>query len=349
MAAFRQLIGVQHKTGSFITRNYTGIAAMRIRYGVAAAAVVAALAGSQAFASGPTSAYLGAEGGGIFLDDQTGNAGLGKLSYDTGWAAGGSVGLRWKGGWRGEVEGVHRESDFTNKVGLASSSGTANNTAFMVNGLKDFDLGWKVMPYVGVGLGAGKLRYTTPAARGNDTGGMYQGIVGLTAPFTKKLEGFVDYRYLGAFSNDLPGKDDYMGHQVMAGIRWTFWEAAKPVAAAPAPAPMAAPKDYIIYFEFDRAKITNAAGAVLDELKSTSGGKSVSVVAHTDTSGKAGYNQKLSERRAKATTKALESRGVKVDSATGRGETEPAVVTGDGVKEPLNRRAVIKLNSGMTQ
>jgi outer membrane protein OmpA-like peptidoglycan-associated protein len=65
--------------------------------------------------------------------------------------------------------------------------------------------------------------------------------------------------------------------------------------------------------------------------------------------GSAAYNQKLSERRAKNTAKALGDRGVKVDSASGKGFTEPAVNTGPNVKEPLNRRAVIKLHEGMTQ
>ena len=72
----------------------------------------------------------------------------------------------------------------------------------------------------------------------------------------------------------------------------------------------------------------------------------VIVVGHTDSSGSNKYNQKLSERRAKATADALVGKGV--DKAKlqvdWKGETQLAVPTGDGVKEPLNRRATISVN-----
>ena len=72
----------------------------------------------------------------------------------------------------------------------------------------------------------------------------------------------------------------------------------------------------------------------------------VVVVGHTDTSGSAAYNVRLSERRAKAVADALVGLGVNqgVLSVDWKGETEPAVQTGDGVKEPLNRRTTIDIN-----
>jgi outer membrane protein OmpA-like peptidoglycan-associated protein len=70
------------------------------------------------------------------------------------------------------------------------------------------------------------------------------------------------------------------------------------------------------------------------------------VVGHTDTTGSAAYNLKLSERRAKATADALVSSGVSqsVLSVDWKGFTDLAVQTGPGVKEPLNRRATININ-----
>ena len=67
------------------------------------------------------------------------------------------------------------------------------------------------------------------------------------------------------------------------------------------------------------------------------------VVGHTDTSGSVAYNMRLSERRAKATADGLVSLGVPAASldVSWKGKSEPAVQTGDGVKEPLNRRATI--------
>jgi OOP family OmpA-OmpF porin len=70
------------------------------------------------------------------------------------------------------------------------------------------------------------------------------------------------------------------------------------------------------------------------------------VVGHTDTSGSAAYNVRLSERRAKAVADSLVGLGVPQTALAvdWKGESEPAVATGDGVKEPLNRRATIGIN-----
>jgi outer membrane protein OmpA-like peptidoglycan-associated protein len=70
------------------------------------------------------------------------------------------------------------------------------------------------------------------------------------------------------------------------------------------------------------------------------------VVGHTDTSGSAAYNLRLSERRAKAVADAMVGLGV-AQSALAvdwKGKTDLAVQTGDGVKEPLNRRSTIDIN-----
>jgi OOP family OmpA-OmpF porin len=55
---------------------------------------------------------------------------------------------------------------------------------------------------------------------------------------------------------------------------------------------------------------------------------------------------KLSERRAKAVADALVGAGVQATTLAvdWKGESEPAVATGDGVKEPLNRRSTISIN-----
>ncbi len=72
----------------------------------------------------------------------------------------------------------------------------------------------------------------------------------------------------------------------------------------------------------------------------------VVVVGHADTSGSLAYNVRLSERRAKAVADALVGSGINSTalSVDWKGETMPAVATGDGVKEPLNRRSTIDIN-----
>jgi outer membrane protein OmpA-like peptidoglycan-associated protein len=69
------------------------------------------------------------------------------------------------------------------------------------------------------------------------------------------------------------------------------------------------------------------------------------VIGYTDSSGSTRYNVRLSERRAKAVADALVGLGVPAGSlqVDWRGESELAVQTGDGVKEPLNRRATITI------
>jgi len=77
----------------------------------------------------------------------------------------------------------------------------------------------------------------------------------------------------------------------------------------------------------------------------TQGTAAVTIVGHTDTSGSPKYNQRLSECRADAAKTNMVGKGVPdtAISTSGKGETELMVQTGDGVKEPQNRRATIDL------
>lgn len=126
---------------------------------------------------------------------------------------------------------------------------------------------------------------------------------------------------------------------------------AEPVAAAPAPAPAPAPSladsVYFVFFDFDRANITPAAQDIVNTVVTdyrANQAEGVNVVGHTDTSGPPAYNQRLSERRATAVREALVRSGVPGGSVdtTGVGETQPLIATGDGVREPSNRRAEIR-------
>lgn len=70
------------------------------------------------------------------------------------------------------------------------------------------------------------------------------------------------------------------------------------------------------------------------------------IVGHTDSVGSNAYNDKLSTRRANTVKDELIRLGISSDAieASGKGETELMVQTGDGVKDPQNRRATINLN-----
>ena len=108
------------------------------------------------------------------------------------------------------------------------------------------------------------------------------------------------------------------------------------------PAPVAGVGPWTIYFGFDRFDLTPEAQEVVAEIASSVDAP-LQAVGHTDTSGTAAYNQALGQRRANAVANGLRANGAEVCRAVTRGESELAVATGDGVREPLNRRAEVSV------
>ena len=124
-----------------------------------------------------------------------------------------------------------------------------------------------------------------------------------------------------------------------------------PVTSAPVAAPsptQATPPDYTVYFDLDSWTLTAEDLAVITNAINTAraGGQShITVVGHTDTSGSAAYNQRLSVRRANVVVEALVDMGARraAIQASGVGETDLAVQTPDNTREARNRRAVVGL------
>jgi OmpA-OmpF porin, OOP family len=108
------------------------------------------------------------------------------------------------------------------------------------------------------------------------------------------------------------------------------------------------PTKYIVLFDFDKSNI-NAEGQTVIEQVIAAAGKmgavNISATGHADRSGSESYNMALSLRRADSVRAALIAGGLSADAITvaGRGESEPAVPTPDGVKEQANRRVEIIL------
>jgi outer membrane protein OmpA-like peptidoglycan-associated protein len=101
-----------------------------------------------------------------------------------------------------------------------------------------------------------------------------------------------------------------------------------------------------VFFDFDKYAITPEAQQIL--LKAAAAAKdqkasAVLLAGHTDTSGSAEYNLGLSARRADAVKAAMASLGIPTSAINTQalGETMPLVPTGDGVREPQNRRVEI--------
>ncbi|MFP3943421.1 MAG: OmpA family protein [Alphaproteobacteria bacterium] len=106
------------------------------------------------------------------------------------------------------------------------------------------------------------------------------------------------------------------------------------------------PNKFVIYFGWNKVNLTEAALELIGEVAAAVrrfDAASVLLEGHADRSGPARYNMGLSERRARAVADALQERGVTVTGVRWFDEQLPAVPTGDGAREPLNRRVEVTL------
>lgn len=130
----------------------------------------------------------------------------------------------------------------------------------------------------------------------------------------------------------------------------------QPVVSCPAPAPVEytpapAPNyglNYTVYFGYDRCDLTAEAGAVINEALTAFRAYAapfMDIVGHTDTHGSKAYNTRLAECRANAVASSMASQGVDYGQmrVSARSELDPAMATGDGVREALNRRVSITI------
>jgi len=199
----------------------------------------------------------------------------------------------------------------------------------------------------------------------------YQGIAGFRYDLSPAVAFDLDYRYLGSTSSTITNNSSarypfpngtagtnccaggsfttkYRSNNVVASITMKF---GVPAPAPPPPLPPAAPppppqKVYLVFFDWDKYNITAEGHQILQlaaQQYHAGGSVRLQVTGYTDLSGSAGYNQRLSERRANAVATALAALGVaRSDMAvTGRGMNDPRVPTAAGVREPQNRRVEI--------
>ena len=349
---------------------------------LAAAAVVALPVLAQAQ---PVSGlYLGAGVGGNYLDktDVTGataadkttlDAALGSnLSADFAWGYVGVLSLGWGfgNGLRAEIEGSYRSNDVADiKSGSANRSGhtgTATSYGAMLNLLYDINIGnalGGITPYVGVGGGYiwhdydevgtnfGGVKQVLNGDSGNWGG---QAIAGLSLPISAVpgLAMTAEYRFMMTAGHEIESVNagtrtkvdvDNVNHSLLVGLRYAF-NAAPVVAAA---APVAAAKTYLVFFDWNKADLTDRARQIIGEAAGArgTGVTRIEVNGFTDRSGSDSYNQGLSVRRANAVAAELVRRGVPRNEimTRGFGEANPLVPTADGVREPQNRRVEIIL------
>ena len=231
-------------------------------------------------------------------------------------------------------------------------------------------------PYIGVGIGyqwahlsgftaSGETGF--PSVASDDTYGAiaYQFILGgaVPIPSVRGLAMTAEYRFFGVGSRKYnvstqaaPGTPVSFGtaklgndfnHAVMIGLRYNFGQPPPPPPPAPAAVPAPAPsRSYLVFFDWDKATLTDRARQIIKEAADNSTKVQytrIEVNGYTDTSGTKQYNQGLSVRRARAVQAELVKDGVPENAITiqGFGDTNLLVPTGPGVREPQNRRVEI--------
>ena len=115
-----------------------------------------------------------------------------------------------------------------------------------------------------------------------------------------------------------------------------------------APQPAIPVRTYLVFFDWDRADLTERARQIVSSAAQASTRVQttrIEVNGYTDLSGTAAYNQKLSVRRARSVETELVHDGVPSNeiSIHGFGESNPLIQTAQGVREPQNRRVEIVL------
>jgi OmpA-OmpF porin, OOP family len=276
----------------------------------------------------------------------------------------------------------------TGAPGVTFHSGREQNYGALANVIFDMDVGssW-IYPYFGAGAGWNWARlekfnatYAAPngfafnslSGGGTDGHFAFQGLFGVSLPiaYVPGLSFTAEYRFVGVATHssfpglqetELAARDVRFGsttnysHTGLLGLRYELFPppapTPAPAAAIAPPAPPPAPTEartYLVFFDWDRADLTDRARQIVAEAAQASTHVQttrIDVSGYTDLSGTAQYNQGLSVRRAKSVEAELVRDGVPAQEIGihGYGESNPLVPTAKGVREPQNRRVEIVL------
>jgi len=327
--------------------------------------------------------YIGAGAGAAWreqITETTANGTRMTISGGTGFVGVASLGYAFSNGIRLEVEGNYRTGPIgttavtlPNGMRFSSTSGRMIHYGGMANALYEASLASlgapAISPYIGVGIGYGVtdfsrasspsragMRLTAATLSGNSGSLAYQAIGGLSFSLAQYVPGLavtLEYRY-HVVTGSAPSRNSYTpdsaNHSALLGLRYTFGVTPPPPTPSPEPAPVAqqVARTYLVFFDWNRADLTDRARQILADAASartTLGSTRIEIGGHADRSGSDAYNQALSMRRADAVAAELTRNGVpRADMVIQAfGETRPLVPTADGVREPQNRRVEIIL------
>lgn len=331
---------------------------MGIKKLLLASAAIAVLA-SPAAARDRSGYYVGLGIGHSQVEDYNDTGTANDITFDNGYGAYGSIGYAFARHWRIEAELGYRDND-ADMTGFPVAPTNLSEITLMGNVAYDVSLTNSFAIGLLGGIGVDRATLERGSGDHRDYQFAYQAGAELIFQASTHWDLYVGYRYLGVNDVDYSRTElglaagpeidhDYKKHLISLGLRYGYDAPPAPVVAAPPPPPPPpAIKQFIVFFGFNKYNLTADAQAVVAEAASAAksqGAASIMVVGHTDTVGGNSYNQKLSEKRAGAVKDELVRLGIDAGkiSASGKGETELLVQTGEGVKEPQNRRATIDL------
>lgn len=138
-----------------------------------------------------------------------------------------------------------------------------------------------------------------------------------------------------------PDNVDYCQQQFYNAIERLKTSGEKPEGKMPVVS-----TSYLLFFDWDSTRLTTDAVKKVTQILADiteMGNVTVTINGHTDRSGDESYNMELSQQRAEVVKDILLKGGVAeaIISLFAFGESDPAVPTADGVKEPENRRVEV--------
>jgi outer membrane protein OmpA-like peptidoglycan-associated protein len=292
----------------------------------------------------------------------------GQASYKDGYIGSLTGGYAMTNGFRIQLDLADRYNAVDKISGYGTARGAMRSYASTIDALYDIPVDYALKPYVGFGVGG--ATYSPDHMRANGMpypsyfGGdhwdwTYQAIAGVAYNLDDNIALTLEYRYY-----IIPGghpaaiRTDYESNAALFGVRYSFGapsHAASVQQAAytppPAPPPRAAPRNYLVFFDFDKSDLTGDARKIVDQAAGNAKSSNVTrldVTGYTDTVGSEAYNMRLSRRRAESVSAELQAQGVPASEIAiyAKGKHDLLVPTGDGVREPQNRRVQIVYSGG---
>jgi outer membrane protein OmpA-like peptidoglycan-associated protein len=227
-------------------------------------------------------------------------------------------------------------------------SGQLQQMTYMASGYVDLLPGARIVPFVGAGIGMAFMSDGVASCGMCSTQFAYQSTVGVGYNINDNIRIDFETRYYGTTS---PGT--YNNNNISTTVRARYKLNQRRDDQQRRDRDRDQDQETHIYrstlmvfFDWDSANLSpQALGTVqrAADLFKANGNARITATGHTDTSGPESYNMALSLRRASVVKDALVRDGVPAQAIVviGKGESQPLSPTGDGVREPQNRRVEI--------